>query len=151
MTRRLWWCLAVAMSTGLIGCNSGVPEPASVQVPGTGLRLTIVRIATDPFLSRHNLALTVERAPDCRTDIDLFPDTGHTSRRNLYVTRTGLVYVVGQFDARVIDWKACTITLSEFRHLDREVIFVGSFDEDTEARWGYFPASERPERPFEKR
>ena len=121
----------VAMSTGLIGCNSGVPEPASVQVPGTGLRLTIVRVATEPFLPRHNLKLMIERIPGCTTDVELFPDTGHTSRRNLYVTRKGLVYVVGQFDARVIDGQACAITLSEFRNLEREVIFVdtGSTDD----------------------
>lgn len=143
--------LLAVLAGFLGGCNSGVPEPASVQIPGTGLRLTIVRVATDPFLSRHNLALTVERAPDCRTEVDLFPDTGYTSRRNIYVTRNGLVYVVGQFDARVIDGQACTITLSEFRHLDREVIFLGSFDEGAGERWTYLPASEQPERPFEKR
>lgn len=141
----------MAMGFLLLSCNSGAPEPASVKIPGTGLRLTIVRVATDPFLPRHNLTLTVERTPGCAANVDLFPDTGHTSRRNIYVTRTGLVYVVGQFDARVIDGQACTITLSEFRNLDREVVFVGSFDEDTEERWAYVPASERPERPFEKR
>lgn len=139
------------MSAGLLGCNSGAPEPAFTEIPGTGLRLTIVRVATDPFLSRHNLKLMIERTPSCSADVDLFPDTGHTSRRNLYVTRVGQVYVVGQFDARVIDGQACTITLSEFRHLDREVIFLGSFDEDAGERWTYFAASERPERPFEKR
>lgn len=151
MTVRQSWFWLATVGCLLTGCNSGAPEPASVEIPGTGLRLTLVRVATDPFLPRHNLTLAVERPPGCTAKEDLFPDTGHTSRRNLYVTRKGLVYVVGQFDARVIDGQACTITLSEFRNLDREVIFVGSFDEDAEERWGYFPASERPERPFEKR
>lgn len=151
MSRR--WSLAWLLVLGGLtaACNSGVPEPASADVPGTGLKLTLVRTATDPFLPRHNLKLTVERASGCTAEVDLFPDTGHVSRRNLYVTRTGLVYVVGQFDARVIDGAACTMTLSEFRHLDREVIFVGSFDEDAEAHWSYYPASARPELPFEKR
>ncbi|MEQ1795648.1 MAG: hypothetical protein ABL970_15815 [Nitrospira sp.] len=146
---RRWVCVA---AIGLLSaCNSGVPEPASTEIPGTGLRLTVVRVATDPFLSRHNLAMTIERGGGCAQTIDLFPDIGHTSRRNVYVTAKGLIYVVGQFDARVIDVRQCTITLSEFRHLDREVIFVGSFDEDAAEHWGFATASERPERPFEKR
>jgi hypothetical protein len=95
--------------------------------------------------------MTIERAGGCAQTVDLFPDTGHTSRRNVYVTAKALIYIVGQFDARVVDARQCTIALSEFRHLDREVIFVGSFDEDAEEHWGYVPASERPERPFEKR
>lgn len=135
----------------LSACNSGVPEPASTEIPGTGLRLTVVRVATDPFLSRHNLAMTIERASHCTETVDLFPDTGHTSRRNVYVTAKAQVYVVGQFDARVIDVRQCSITLSEFRHLERDVIFVGAFDEDAEEHWGFVSASERPERPFEKR
>ncbi|MDO9118355.1 MAG: hypothetical protein Q7U39_10375 [Nitrospira sp.] len=135
----------------LSACNSGVPEPASTEIPGTGLRLTVVRVATDPFLSRHNLAMTIERVGNCTETVDLFPDTGHTSRRNVYVTAKAQVYVVGQFDARVIDVRQCSITLSEFRHLERDVIFVGAFDEDAEEHWGFVSASERPERPFEKR
>lgn len=151
MMRRLRRGLLVAM-IGLSGaCNSGVPEPASTEIPGTGLRLSIVRVATDPFLSRHNLAMTIERAGGCSQTVDLFPDTGYASRRNVYVTAKAQVYVVGQFDARVVDARQCTITLSEFRHLDRDVIFVGSFDEDADERWGFLPASVRPERPFEKR
>lgn len=134
-----------------VACNSGVPEPASTEIPGTGLRLTIVRMATDPFLSRHNLTMMVERAGGCSHTVDLFPDTGRTSRRNLYVTAKGQIYVVGQFDARVVDVGQCTVTLSEFQHLDREVIFVGSFDEDAEERWRFVSAAIRPERPFEKR
>ena len=151
MIRSLWWCVLGAAIAVLSACNSGVPEPAFIEIPGTGLRVTVVRVATDPFLSRHNLAMTIDRTSGCTQTVDLFPDTGHTSRRNVYVTAKALIYVVGQFDARVIDARQCTITLSEFRHLDREVIFVGSFDEDGEGHWGFVPASERPERPFEKR
>jgi len=73
------------------------------------------------------------------------------SRRNLYQTRAGLLYVVGQYDARVIDPLHCTITLAEFRALDRYVTFLGSFDENEQKRWTYFPASQRSELPFEKR
>jgi hypothetical protein len=149
--RLLRRCLLVAAIGLLSACNSGVPEPASTEIPGTGLRVTLVRVATDPFLSRHNLSMTIERAGGCAQTVDLFPDTGHTSRRNVYVTAKALIYIVGQFDARVVDVRQCTITLSEFRHLDREVIFVGSFDEDAGEHWGFVPASERPERPFEKR
>lgn len=149
--RLLRRCMFVAAIGLLNACNSGVPEPASTEIPGTGLRLTIVRVATDPFLSRHNLAMTIERAGGCVQTVDLFPDTGHTSRRNVYVTTKAQIYVVGQFDARVIDVRQCSITLAEFRHLDREVIFVGSFDEDAEEHWGFVSAAERPERPFEKR
>lgn len=149
--RLLRRCMFVAAIGLLSACNSGVPEPASTEIPGTGLRVTLVRIATDPFLSRHNLAMTIERAGGCAQTVDLFPDTGHTSRRNVYVTAKAQIYVVGQFDARVIDVRQCSITLAEFRHLDREVIFVGSFDEDAEEHWGFVPAAERPERPFEKR
>lgn len=149
--RSVLWCPLVVVIGVLSGCNSGVPEPASAEIPGTGLRVTLVRVATDPFLSRHNLAMTIEHAGGCRQTVDLFPDTGHTSRRNVYLTAKALIYIVGQFDARVIDARACTITLSEFRHLEREVIFVGTFDEDADEHWKFIPASERQERPFEKR
>lgn len=149
--RTVRWCLLGAVIGLVSGCNSGVPEPASTEIPGTGLRMTLVRVATDPFLSRHNLAITIDRGGGCTQTADLFPDTGHTSRRNVYVTAKALIYVVGQFDARVIDARACTITLSEFRHLDRDVIFVGAFDEDADERWRFMPSSERQERPFDKR
>ena len=62
-----------------------------------------------------------------------------------------MLYVVGQFDARVIDPLHCTITLVEFRTFDHYVAFLGSFDENDQKRWTYFPASQRPEFPFEKR
>lgn len=134
-----------------LSCNSGVPEPASLHLPSLKLRLTLVRIATDPFLSRHNVTMSVEGAQGCAASTELFPDTGYASRRNVYVTASGDVYIVGQFDARIIDPKTCRITLSEFRHLDRNVSFLGSFDEDTQHHWTYFPSDVRPERPFEKR
>jgi hypothetical protein len=63
----------------------------------------------------------------------------------------GVLYVVGQFDARVVDPLHCTITLAEFRTLNRYVTFLGSFDENEQKQWTYFPASQRPELPFEKR
>ncbi len=145
--RRLVRCAAFA-GAGLLcaACNSGVPEPASVDVPSAHMRLTVIRAATDPFLSRHNLTLKVEGAGGCIASTELFPDTGYAGRRNLYLSVKGHIYIVGQFDARVIDPMTCSIVLSEFRHLDREVVFLGSFDEDGERRWTYFPASVRAER-----
>lgn len=133
------------------GCNSGAPEPASVEIAALHLRLTLVRVATDPFLPRHNLRLMVEGAGGCSAEADLFPDTGRAGRRNVYLTSDRLVYVVGQFDARVVDAGRCAITLSEFRHLARAVTFLGSFDEGPEGRWGFLASSARPELPFEKR
>ena len=147
----LRWILLGGAAFCSVSCNSGVPEPASVHLPALQLRLTLVRTATDPFLSRHNVTVSVDGAQGCSASTDLFPDTGYASRRNLYVTARGEVYIVGQFDARIIDPKTCRITLSEFRHLDRSVSFIGSFDEDSEHRWAYIPSAVRPERPFEKR
>ncbi len=122
-----------------------------MDIPSGNLRLTIVRRATDPFLPRYNLTMTVTGQGGCSRTTELFPDTGYAGRRNIYLAPRGMVYVVGQFDARVIDSRSCGTTLSEFRHLEREVVFVGSFDEDGERRWRSFSAAERPERPFEKR
>jgi hypothetical protein len=135
----------------LAACNSDVPVPASVEFSPDQVRLTITRVATHPFLPRHDLRLTLGGPGGCSSETELFPDTGYVSRRNLYLTRAGLLYVVGQFDARVIDSRHCTITLAEFRTLDRYVTFLGSFDENDQKRWTYFPASQRLERPFEKR
>ena len=135
----------------LAACNSGEPVPASVEFSADQVRLTITRVATDMFLSRHNLRLRVEGPAGCVAEAELFPNTGYASRRNLYQAGVGMLYVVGQFDARVIDPLHCTITLAEFRTLDRYVTFLGSFDENEQKRWTYFPASQRPELPFEKR
>jgi hypothetical protein len=146
---RLAWGLVAGIL--LAGCNSSAPEPAAADIPAAKLRLTIVRVATDPFLSRHNLTLSIQGSGGCSSSVDLFPDTGHASRRNIYLAAGGLVYVIGQFDARVIDAAACRITLSEFRHLHRDVVFVGSFDENADRRWTYYPASGRPEQPLAPR
>jgi hypothetical protein len=135
----------------LTACNSDVPVSASVEFASDQIRLTITRVATHPFLSRHDLRLTFRGPGPCSGETELFPNTGHVSRRNLYQTRAGLLYVVGQFDARVIDPVHCTITLAEFRALDRYVTFLGSFDENEQKQWIYFPASGRSELPFEKR
>jgi hypothetical protein len=69
----------------------------------------------------------------------------------VYQAAGGRVYVVGQYDARIIDSQNCQTSLSEFRHLDRNVVFIGSFDTDEARRWTFFPAAHRPELPFEKR
>lgn len=151
MRRLRPWAAIGGVTVVLAACNSGAPEPASVDLGPARPRLTIVRTATDPFLPRYNLTLRVEGGEGCSSSTELFPDTGYTGRRNVYVTPKGLVYVIGQFDARVIDPRDCGTTLSEFRHLDREVVFLGSFDEDGARRWTYFAASERPERTFASR
>jgi hypothetical protein len=134
-----------------VGCNSNIPEPASVEIASAGLQLTIVRMATDPFLQRFNLTMNIKGMGGCSSSTELFPDTGYAGRRNIYQAAKGMVYVVGQFDARVIDSKNCRTTLSEFRHLDGHVIFVGSFDQDEQKHWKYFSAAHRRELPFEKR
>lgn len=150
--KRIRWSAGLGGLALVCGaCNSGAPEPASADIPSTEARLTIVRMATDPFLSRHSLKLMVEGRGGCSSSTELFPDTGYASRRNIYLAAKGMVYVVGQFDARVIDSHTCQTSLSEFRHLDREVVYVGSFDEDGERHWTYFSAAERPERPLGSR
>lgn len=108
-------------------------------------------MATDPFLQRFNLILNVKGTNGCSSSTELFPDTGYAGRRNIYQASKGSVYVVGQYDARVIDSLSCRTSLSEFRHLDREVIFIGSFDQDENKHWTYISASQRLELPFEKR
>jgi hypothetical protein len=143
-------CLAVLLLF-LAACNSNVPTPASVEFSADQVRLTITRTATNPFLSRHDLRLTLAGPGGCSVEVDLFPNTGYASRRNLYQAGAGVLYVVGQFDARVIDVPHCTVTLAEFRTLDRYVTFLGSFDENEQKLWTYFPASQRSELPFEKR
>ena len=135
----------------LAACNSDVPVPAAVEFSADQVRLTITRTATNPFLSRHDLHLTFKGPGGCSSEVELFPNTGYVSRRNLYQVGAGVLYVVGQFDARVIDVKHCTVTLAEFRTLDRYVTFLGSFDENEQKQWIYFPAGQRSELPFEKR
>ena len=135
----------------LAACNSDVPVPAAVEFSADQVRVTITRTATNPFLSRHDLHLTFKGPGGCSSEVELFPNTGYVSRRNLYQVGAGVLYVVGQFDARVIDVKHCTVTLAEFRTLDRYVTFLGSFDENEQKVWTYFPASQRSELPFEKR
>lgn len=134
-----------------VGCNSNTPESASAEIGSARLQLIIVRMATDPFLQRFNLTMKVQGAEGCSSSTELFPDTGYAGRRNVYLAAKGMVYVVGQYDARVIDSLTCRTSLSEFRHLDRDVIFLGSFDQDEEKRWRYFSSSQRPELPFAKR
>ena len=95
--------------------------------------------------------MNISGTEGCSSSTELFPDTGYAGRRNVYQTAKGLVYVVGQYDARVIDSQTCRTSLSEFRHLDREVTFLGSFDHDEEKRWRYFSSAQRPELPFVKR
>jgi hypothetical protein len=135
----------------LMACNSGGPEPASVDIPSLQLRLSIVRVATDPFLSRHTVTLSLTGPQKCSASEELFPDTGYVSRRNVYVAASGQIYVVGQYDARIIDPQTCRITLAEFRNLEKNVSFLGSFDEDAAHHWAYWPSASRAERPFEKR
>ena len=135
----------------LTACNSDVPVPASVEFSADQMRLTITRTATNPFLSRHDLHLSFKGPGGCSSEVELFPNTGYVSRRNLYQAGAGVLYVVGQFDARVIDVPHCTVTLAEFRTLDRYVTFLGSFDENEQKVWTYSPASQRSELPFEKR
>jgi hypothetical protein len=143
-------CL-VGLFLFLVACNNDAPVPASVDFSADQVRLTITRTATNPFLSRHDLHLTFKGPGGCSIEVELFPNTGYASRRNVYQAGAGVLYVVGQFDARVIDVPHCTVTLAEFRTLDRYVTFLGSFDENEQKVWTYFPASQRSELPFEKR
>ncbi len=151
MNERFWSILLGSVVFLVVGCNSSAPEPASMEVPWAQLRLSIVRVATDPFLQRFNLTMTVTRSGACSSTTELFPDTGYAGRRNVYQTMKGVIYVVGQYDARIIDSQTCQTSLSEFRHLDRQVVFLGSFDQNDEHHWMYFPATQRTELPFDKR
>lgn len=151
MRHRPWVISAASVVLLVSACNRTAPEPASAEFPFAQLHVTIVRTATDLFLQRFNLTLKVRGPQGCESATELFPDTGYAGRRNVYLAGRGLIYVVGQFDARIIDPRDCTAALSEFRHLDRQVVFLGSFDQTDDKRWVYLPASERPELPFEKR
>ena len=132
----------------LIGCRSDTPQPATAELPSVGTRVTVTRVASHPFLARYNLTLRLDGGNGCRASMDLFPDTGGVSRRNLYELHGGVFYVIGQYDARVIDTQRCIITLSEFRFLDTHRSFLGSFDEK-DGRWMFLSREQRAERPFE--
>jgi len=134
----------------IVACNSDVPVSAVTDVPFSGFHVTVTRIATHPFLARFNLKLTVSAANNCSATSELFPDTGGVSRRNLYLADSGRLYVVGQFDARRFDRRKCLLELIEFRSLESNMIFVGSFDVDGAGQWTFFPASARAERAFER-
>jgi hypothetical protein len=141
--------LGIFLLLFLVGCRSDTPQPATVEVPSVGTRVTVTRVASHPFLARYNLKVRIDGPNGCRASMDLFPDTGGVSRRNLYDTPAGLLYVIGQYDARVIDPRSCVITLSEFRFLEPHRSFLGSFDEDAGRGWMFLSREQRPERPFE--
>lgn len=145
---RVGGCLYICAA--LVACNSDLPVAASAEL-STGETLTITRVATHPFLARYNLRLRLSVRESCAAEADLFPDTGYVSRRNLYRSSDGFIYVVGQFDARVVDPRGCTITLAEFRSLDPHAEFLGSFDVNEGKEWIFLPSNQRSERPFEKR
>ena len=151
MRFRDWLVICIALLPIAVGCNSNIPETAALELTGFQLRVVIVRTATDPFLQRFTLTMNVQGRGDCRSSTELFPDTGYAGRRNVYLAAKGRVLVVGQYDARVIDTQNCQTSLAEFRHLDRDVVFLGSFDQDQNKQWKYVSARERPELPFEKR
>ncbi len=134
----------------LAACNSDRPEPAEADVPSAGLRLRVTRVATHPFLSRYRLTLQVEGSRGCTDTAELFPDTGYAGRRNVYAQASGVITLLGQYDARVIDPAQCRIRLVEFQSVGEPSKFLGAFDVDAEKRWQFIPASMRPERPFEK-
>lgn len=150
MTSRQW---AAGLSGSILliaACNSDVPVSAVTDVPFSGFHVTVTRIATHPFLARFNLKLTVSTVNNCSATSELFPDTGGVSRRNLYVGASGRLYVVGQYDVRRFDTQKCLVELIEFRSLESNMIFVGSFDVDGAGQWTFLPASARAERAFEK-
>ncbi|HKY71773.1 MAG TPA: hypothetical protein VJL88_07620 [Nitrospira sp.] len=130
-------------------CNSDVPVVAVAEIGPAGLRLTVTRVATHPFLARFNLKLTLSTPSGCSAASDLFPDTGGVSRRNVYRGSMDRLYVVGQYDVRRVDITSCRIDLLEFRALEGGLLFVGSFDTDGSGRWQFLPAEVRPERPFQ--
>jgi hypothetical protein len=145
------WAAGLSSSILLVAaCNSDVPVSAVMDVPFSGFHVSITRTATHPFLARFNLKLTVSTVNNCSATSELFPDTGGVSRRNLYLADSGRLYVVGQFDVRRFDAQKCLVELIEFRSLESNMIFVGSFDVDGSGQWTFVPASARAERAFEK-
>jgi hypothetical protein len=134
----------------ITACNSDVPVSAVTEVTPSGFHVTVTRVATHPFLARFNLTLTVSMLSSCSATSELFPDTGGVSRRNLYLADSGRLYVIGQFDVRRFDAQKCRIELIEFRSLEPNMTFIGSFDVDGMGNWTFLPAHARTERPFEK-
>ncbi|MCC2639685.1 MAG: uncharacterized protein K0S45_98 [Nitrospira sp.] len=141
--------LVIGLVLLLSACNSDRPEPAEMELPGAGLRLTLTRVATHPFLARYRVILQVDGSGGCTAAAELFPDTGYAGRRNLYLQASGAITVLGQYDARVIDRDGCSIRLVEFSSLNGEARFIGAFDVDAQNRWRYFPSSIRAEQVFE--
>jgi hypothetical protein len=121
-----------------------------MEAPRFGLRVTVTRVATHPFLARYDLKVRIERRDGCVATSELFPDTGQAGRRNLYLAQSGTILVVGQFDARVLQRDRCTIQLVEFHQLEQGRTFLGTFDLDERKRWRFLPPDVRPERPFEE-
>jgi hypothetical protein len=140
---------ALACTVLLSGCNSDEPVSAVTDVIPPGFRVTVTRVATHPFLARYNLTLLVGTPEGCSTSSELFPDTGGVSRRNLYRATRDRLYLVGQFDVRRFHAPSCRIELVEFRSLEPNLIFIGSFDVGRSGRWTFSPAESRAERPFE--
>ena len=136
--------------TGSLAGKSDVPVPTSVEFSSDQARLTIIRVASHPFLSRHDLRLTLGGPVGYSSETEWFSDAGYVSRRNLYHTRASLLYVVGQFDARVEDSRRCTITLAKLCSLDSQIISLGSFVERKQKQWSDLPASDRQERLLDK-
>ena len=134
----------------LDACNSDVPVSAVAHLTTHGYQVTLTRVATHPFLARFNLKLTVSSPAGCTATSELFPDTGGVSRRNLYLATFEKLYVVGQFDVRRFDAAHCRVELIEFRSVEPNMTFVGSFDVDGAGRWTFIPAEIRAERPFDK-
>ena len=130
-------------------CNSDVPVSAVTDVVPPGFHVTVTRVATHPFLARFNLRLTISMVDRCSATSELFPDTGGVSRRNIYLADSNRLYVVGQFDVRRFDAQNCRIELIEFRSLELNMTFVGSFDVDGKGNWTFLPAQARAERTFE--
>lgn len=149
---RVWRPYLILLLFSIVSgaCNSDAPEPAVMESARFGLRVTVTRVATHPFLARYNLKVHIERDDGCLAASELFPDTGHAGRRNLYVSESGTVLIVGQFDARVLRRDRCTIQLVEFHQLEQGETFLGTFDVDERKRWRFLPPDVRPERPFEK-
>lgn len=135
----------------LSACNNDRPEPAEFDFRSAGLRVSLTRLATHPFLSRYRLTLRIEGPKGCSATEDLFPDTGYAGRRNVYQQQpSGAITVLGQYDARVFDPASCSIRLVEFQSLVGQATFLGAFDVDGQKRWRFLDASVRPERSFEK-